>query len=583
MAPPQRPPTSRVLVPLPWEILNGNPVSETNFLKMVGQLPVRGLLPHLIRLLQFGDASEPPLFEVLDRHILDLSPTATARRIANELERQGHWVFFSKWQLLLAIKLLCTFGSPDSDATETNDNELLDLLLMVNSLYPSGGKTPDTPESAMETVQEVALRGYSLIQYENPYSLIGPYADLFYRLTSPTKLGNFNAGVDIQKVLATNLGIQLDTFKAVLFALYAKSAIGASWPKDGKPGPQLGCLHPETYFTETQLHKDALTHTLNLVTTNPDEIREEHRSEYGENIGNPVDYRVLLKKPVLKLADGSLAGISGQLLVQRYTCGLYWDIHDALPDDTSSTPNRRTFQTFFGELHERYGREVLQRIVDSQKRARKKVCLLLEPDYPPGKGSNPDSLLVETIASSNMRCTMLEFKVGQPRYKDSLVEGDVRAFQKDLHRKIENGVDQEIDFWRHMLSGQREIPELPIRNTIKWFFAVVVTDPFPSMGIFLEPLRQRLSDLADAENAQLYGPFILSLSELEQLETLPNKRVSELLIEWANGPEQDWPFHSFYASRTKGQPVGNSHVKEMADEDLHRVQTTFFGESVQSP
>ena len=38
------------------------------------------------------------------------------------------------------------------------------------------------------------------------------------------------------------------------------------------------------------------------------------------------------------------------------------------------------------------------------------------------RGSNPDSLIVETIGSRNTRCTLFEFKVGRPRYKDSIVK-----------------------------------------------------------------------------------------------------------------------------------------------------------------
>ena len=103
------------------------------------------------------------------------------------------------------------------------------------------------------------------------------------------------------------------------------------------------------------------------------------------------------------------------------------------------------------------------------------------------------------------------------------------------------------------------------------------------MSIFLEPLQQRLATLPVPRDTKLYGPFILSLSELEQLETLPEKRVSELLLEWANGPERGWPFHSFYARRTKGQPISNEHVARLADQDIDDGTTTLFGTPVRQP
>ena len=265
-----------------------------------------------------------------------------------------------------------------------------------------------------------------------------------------------------------------------------------------------------------------MNRTLELVSSSPDEIRKEHQSKYGDSIGNPADLGILLKKPVIKLTDRSLAGISGKLLVQRYTSGLYWDINDALPDDTTKKPNRGMFWQFFGELHERYGRDTLGRIKNDQVRSKRQIRLLSEQDYTSRSGPNPDSLVIETIGSSTTRCTLLEFKVGRPRYKDSIVGGDVQAFEKDLSRKIEVGLDQEIGFCRQLLGCQRTIPNLSARDVTAWFFVIVVTDPFPAMDIFLETLREKLAASPGLGKAKRYGPFILSLMELEQLETLNN-------------------------------------------------------------
>ena len=571
---------SRVRVPLSWEILHGKAVSETGFVLTISQLPLGQFLPGLITLLQYGDSGEPPAYEILDRRILDLFPTRKARRIAERLSRESEWIFFSKWQLLFAIKLLCTFGSRDAGKAQVNDDKFLDLLLMTNGFYPRGESDLSTAEGVMETVQRVALLGYSLIQHERPSSLIGRYSELFGRLASPANQSEFNSWVDIQQVVGAKLGVRLEAFKAVLFGLFSRSIIGSSWPDDGEVRPRLGSLIPKRYFADMKVPQDELNRILELVSTSPDQIREEHQSAYGERIGNPVDLGILLRKPAITLPDGSLAGISGQLLIQRYTCGLYWDIHDALSNDAATGPSRRTFQTFFGELHERYGRDILERIKDDQVRAKRKIRLLSEHDYPPGRGSNPDSLVIETIGSRNMRCTLVEFKVGRPRYKESIVGGDVRAFQKDVRRKIEDGLDQEIDFCRQLQAGQREIPGLLTRDITGWFFVIVVTDPFPTMGILLEPLRKKLAESPDLVNVRWHGPFIFSLSELEHLETLPESRVSQLLIDWEHGPDCNWPFNTFYAHRTKSQPIDNGQVSNLAHDDLDRVTKTLLGRSI---
>ena len=111
-----------------------------------------------------------------------------------------------------------------------------------------------------------------------------------------------------------------------------------------------------------------------------------------------------------------------------------------------------------------------------------------------------------------------------------------------MRRKIEAGIDQEINFCQQLLSGQRVIPNLAGQHIAKWLFVIMLTDPFPSWEILIEPLRQRLASAVDLGNAQLHRPFILSLSELEQPETLPEKRGSELLIEWEMGGNVAGPF-----------------------------------------
>ena len=98
------------------------------------------------------------------------------------------------------------------------------------------------------------------------------------------------------------------------------------------------------------------------------------------------------------------------------------------------------------------------------------------------------------------------------------------------------------------------------------------------MGMFLEPLRKKLATLPDPGKAKRYGPFILSLMEIEQLETLPKRRVSQILMDWDDGPHRDWPFNTFYAILTGSQPTINRHVAKLGDDDMERVRTTILGE-----
>ncbi len=567
---------SRVKVLLSWHMLNGETVSEAEFLREIRQFPLDQLLSVLIRLLQYGDSNEPSAYRVLDSHIYALCSSETAIRITEELIQERSRIFFSQWQLLFAIKLVCTFGRRDAVGVQKTNDDFLNLLLMANDFYPRGEPAPVTPEVVFKNLKRTALRGYWAMQPETPWMLIGRYAEIFGRLAAPANQNDFKNWMDIQKILVDELGVQLNSFKAVLLALFGNYLGDSTHTDDGWALPQLGSLNPGDFFANTELPEGQVDRVLDLISTSPDKIKEDHHANYGNTIGNSVDLGFLLRNPAIILPGGHLVPISGQLLVQRYTCGLYWDIHDALPDAANVKPNRRQFQTFFGELHERYGHDTLKRIKSEQVSKGKKIRLLSEEDYASPDGSNPDSLVIESIGNRNTRCTLFEFKVGRPRYKDSIVEADLQAFEEDLSRKIEAGLDQEIDFCRKLQCGNRKIPGLVTGSITAWLFVIVVTDPYPSMGMFLESLRRKLANSSDLGKAKRYGPFVLSLMEIEQLEMLSNRRVSQSLIDWYNGPDREWPFNTFYANLRSGQQVMNRHVGKLADIDMETAKSTIF-------
>lgn len=560
---------SRVQVVITWGMLYGEDVTENDFIDFIRQLPLDHVLPRLVGLLQFCDINLPPAYGHLDNRIDVLFPTVRASRIANQLSQGPPSIFFSQWQLLLAIKLVCTFSSRDAGQAQITDDQLLRLLLITNDFYPGGESAIDTTEDLIERLKSIFLQGYSLIHGEQPQYLIGRYAEIFGQLASPESRGDFNTWLDIRQVLEANLCIRLDAFKAVVLALASSTVRQGDEEMIRRPIR----LYPDTHFVDRQFSRDELNRILQLVSTSPDEVREDYQSKCSNGIGNPVDLRILLRKPAMRLTDGSLAGISAQLLIQRYTCGLYWDIHDSLSHDTNVTPNRTLFHTFFGELHEKYGRQTLQRIGREQKRNRRQIRLLSEEDYSSALGSNPDSLLIETIGSRNTRCTLFEFKVGRPRYWESIVQGNVQAFEEDLSRKIEEGFNQELEFAQQVMNSQRTLPDLSPKEITAWLFVIVVTDPFPSMGVYLEPLRNVLAKSPALADTNRYGPFVLSLSELEQLETIPRNRVSQRLIDWSASTHCNWPFNTYYAYHTDKKAIPNRHISKLAENDIHRMAT----------
>ena len=181
------------------------------------------VLPRLISLLQYADASDPPAYGLLDSRVTDLFNAETVIRITKGLFQGRPWIFFSRWQLLFAIKLISIFSSRNVSNLPVTDDQFLKLLLMTNDFYPQGESAHDTSEGLIENLQRTTLRGYSVTESEKPWMLIGRYAEIFGRLAAKHNQADFYNWMDIHKVLSCEMGIRLDTFKAVLFGLRAGS------------------------------------------------------------------------------------------------------------------------------------------------------------------------------------------------------------------------------------------------------------------------------------------------------------------------------------------------------------------------
>ena len=554
-------------------------------------LAMSDALSALIRFLRFGDAGSTSRFHMLDDHVEELFRNDIGRRVRSHLATTPNRVFFTRWQLLSAIKLVCTFGARGDGDGQVRPVRLLELLLMVNDFvhrdYGDSGPL-DTVEQQIASVGGQALKGYSLLHHEPPMGLIGRYADILGSRAGAKNSKRFKSWLDINQVAQSTLGVRVSDLQAVLYAVYASlpNTVERRGSENVRVFPFLVeedeqclpfCFDPAGWFANTILPKDTVTKVLDLVTCSPDEIRAEHLTKYGTGVGRLFDVGLLLRKPIIKWSETRLAGLSRYLIVQRYTSGTYWDIHDALPDDSATKPNRGLFQTFFGELHEDYGRDVLRRITSSQNKSGKKALLIHEGDYSEGPGKNPDNLLVERIGQKNVRCTFFEFKVGRPRYAASMVSGDLSAFNEDLEKKIGGAITQEIDLCRRLQDKSRAVDGLLAQDVTRWVFVVVVTDPFPALGFLIDSLRERLSELPQQSGVKYHGPFILSLLDLEQLETLMPRRVSDLLIDWESGSFKDMPFGSFYWARTNGKPRRNEYVVDLGGVALVEAGAALFG------
>ena len=117
---------------------------------------------------------------------------------------------------------------------------------------------------------------------------------------------------------------------------------------------------------------------------------------------------------------------------------------------------------------------------------------------------------------------------------------------------------------------------LSVQNVNRWLFVIVVTDPFPSNAFMTEPIQEQMSKLPQQPGVKYHGPFVLSLLEFEQLETLIPNRVSQLLIDWEAGAHKNGRFESFYWARTRGVQEVNEYVRGIGDAVLDQLGGALF-------
>jgi hypothetical protein len=323
-----------------WAEFNGALASEKDLIDTISLLRFNGALPALIRFLRFGDAGNAPRFRTLDEHIEELFPNNVGRWVGSQLATSSDREFFTRWQLLLAIKLICTFGATDEGDGEVRPEDLLKLLLMINDFVhrDHGDSGPlDTNEQQLASVKSQILKCNVPLHHEPPIGLIGRYSDILGSRAGVQRQSCFNSWFNVDQIARSTLGVGITDLRLVLLAVYASlpNTVECSESEDVGLFPFSEedneqslpfCFDPIGWFVNTTLPKETLTRVVDLVTCSPDQIREEHMSKYGTGVGRMFDIGVLLRRPVIRMSDSCFAGLSRYLVAQRSTSGVYWDI-----------------------------------------------------------------------------------------------------------------------------------------------------------------------------------------------------------------------------------------------------------------
>ena len=574
-------------VAITWSLLGNRMPTQDDLLESARAINQKDGLTVLIRFLRMRDRSYGGNDTELNELVTGLLSGKIGAQVRGRMTNP-QFVFINRWQLLFGIKLLLVFGAEPQvvrGGTVSLD-DLTRLLLQINDFIDDGFHSQQRGvEDAEAAVDRTMLQEHFLFADEQPQNLVGRYYNLLVERADSKRKAQFDNWVDVQAETEAAIHTSLTAFAALLFAIYSgipltlearrDGAVARILPKQADGDSEQAhpfCLDPSLRFRSVALDQQTIESALSAISCTPQNVREEHLNRYGASLGQVFDFRLLLRRPALLMSPSCLAGLSHSLVIQRLSQGLFWDIHDHLPAQGPS-PNRNTFNSFWGRLIEQYGTDLLFRVQEQDRRAR----LIREGDYRVDNEKTADAIFVETRGTAQ-RATLVEFTVGRPRLTETIISGDLGAFKSDLLKKLGAALDQELDLLHRLLSGRRIISGIDPGRIKHWFLCLVVSDPFPAYERLLKPLIDKVRAVS-VPKVTVHGPFVLSMNELEILETMSSRGgFCQQLFDWEGSTYRGRPFSHYADAKAKRLGIGytNRYVADCASRATNAWAKTLF-------
>ena len=285
-----------------------------------------------------------------------VEPGVLARIASQELQGGGTSVVFNRIGCLLTIRHLMLFGG--TNPQEWNAYKVGRLALLANDFVQN---TPIPPTPGLSSLDVLLFMAPTWDVY-NSRNLGHAMSRMFTILTEilpgsdPTvttlvsQLGIAPNKIEIE-------GIPLYQFSALVFGLFAYAR---------SPQAQVRVLFdPKEIFAQTGLPQGLLEQFLEARARTLDEFRSvlskgtvvSQATFLDELRRRPFlieSLNVFRKYPLLKLDSDRVLMLDVQFVVELLTSGVYWSIHDALPEG-----KRETFKQLWGRMFELYTVDLL--------------------------------------------------------------------------------------------------------------------------------------------------------------------------------------------------------------------------------
>jgi hypothetical protein len=513
-----------VLVLVSWQDVSGVAMSEAEVIALTSSFHRETLL-RVIGLLSVLTTNAPgQRTRDLDFHVgaaREFCPSDVADRVEDFLRSESRQIYIHDEQLLLAALLAIRYGQDGPPEALGSSSGLGQLLLGINDvlLIPeAGGSLPD------DAITMLTLRRLGLFAHDQPPYVLARMFDLL--VTRARRYRGTARRVDLDATFrAATAGLTFEEFlgcAVVYLANFVKiTSIGDVQGVD--PFAQAAAF-------EAQIaDRDLAALARDNFTANQAWFEEALAKGSATSL-SLTDFRVLMQRPIFRLADGRLVPLSMSALLNKLAIGAYWTLHAELRANGTLTD----FTTMLGELFQDYatdrirdwatGKASTLRVVDERE------VLAASPRKKSQERPPFDLAIVEGDALA-----LFEIYAGAVPY-EVLTTGDVQRFQDTLTKKYVGKGQQLAGAIEGVSCGRWVIPGVDPVGIRRVFPVLVLLHPFPQFGTMADPARQPVAfglrpfggplastlvypvQLLEAEDVEMLAPWLqhgdVSLSDL---------------------------------------------------------------------
>jgi hypothetical protein len=383
------------------------------------------------------------------------------------------------------------------------------------------------------------LRTNIFLHREDPPKLLGRFWKLLFDLPQrccAEKAGDESLGQLFEKAT----GISMENFFAVGFGLLAKF-VGASLLnyKQGEDPNANAVMEWNQYLSKSAIADDQKTKLKSLFVTSIDDARKAFTdldADY-QSKGDAVSFEhgllPLIRRPLIEVSNGLQILSYFPFLVEKATVGIYWYIHDSMPNK-----QRGAFREYWGCLCQKYVEEIFRADIMERLGLSENEQIFFDPPYSKNKS---DAYGTDIIVFDKRTRELFLFEV---TFSTLRLEA---AFQKDNLKTVSDGVDKLVGKARQIdeviadiKSGMLQLGTIDPRRIARYRPIVVTMSPYPIWNFMWRSIpgvwtgiNERLATkyeqplLATADIAPLR---IINASEMEWLGGLQRNRINILKV-----------------------------------------------------